>query len=394
MPGKSKKGKGLPADDFDDIIAKAEQLNASIVTTSSRRSNESSSSRKTKTASSSSSSNSRSSSKTPPTDEDADKMMIKICIAGDVVQLRQYLGLGDRLINAGPLSYAAAYGKLEIVRCLVEDYGADINEKYEKYGDTPLFFAAQGGHLKVLRYLVKDLGVDVNQERDNGATSLFLAAQQGHVAVAECLVKELGASVNQAVEDGCTPLGIAAQVGIKDMVVCLVRDLGADINQANYDGGTPLMAASGMQHEKIVRYLLKNGANAQALYTNIGTAVDVSKLYGAPAKQTAYLEARTHCANRGCSGAGLKKCATCLEVFFCSKGCQVAAWPVHKADCKRRVEAKGGKGKRRCHAFDKMGSPLPRAKPRRCAAFENMCQSPLFFVALSTILVTCWFSCA
>jgi hypothetical protein len=72
----------------------------------------------------------------------------------------------------------------------------------------------------------------------------------------------------------------------------------------------------------------------------IGTAVDVSKAYGAPAEQTAYLEARTHCGNPGCSGARLKKCANYKEVFFCSKACQVAHWPAHKPDCKRRVQAK------------------------------------------------------
>ena len=78
--------------------------------------------------------------------------------------------------------------------------------------------------------------------------------------------------------------------------------------------------------------------------SQLGTAADFSKHFGAPAEQTAYLEARTHCAKPGCGGAGLKKCAGCLEVFFCSSNCQVAHWPAHKADCKRRVEAKLSKG--------------------------------------------------
>jgi hypothetical protein len=62
--------------------------------------------------------------------------------------------------------------------------------------------------------------------------------------------------------------------------------------------------------------------------------VKVSKDYSALAEQTAYLEARTHCANPGCDGAGLKKCGVCLEVWFCCKECQVAHWPAHKAQCK------------------------------------------------------------
>jgi hypothetical protein len=127
---------------------------------------------------------------------------------------------------------------------------------------------------------------------------------------------------------------------------CLVNELGADVNKVTLDGSTPLMAASKNKRNEIVRWLLKKGANAQAtLHEGFGIAADISKDVGAPAEQTAYIEARTHCANPGCSGAGLKKCARCLEVFFCSKCCQVAAWLAHKADCKRRIAAKVAKAK-------------------------------------------------
>jgi hypothetical protein len=156
----------------------------------------------------------------------------------------------------------------------------------------------------------------------------------------KCLVKELGANVNQATIESGTPLLISAQKGNKEMVVYLVEKLGADINQAMHDGGTALMVASRQKHEKIVRYLLKNGANAQASLASLGTAADVSKFYGAPASQIAYIESRTHCANPGCNDAGLIKCAGCLQVFFCSKECQVEALPTHKVDCKRRIKAK------------------------------------------------------
>jgi ankyrin repeat protein len=124
----------------------------------------------------------------------------------------------------------------------------------------------------------------------------------------------------------------------------LVKEFGADVNKKTLIGSTPLMVAIIKEHDDVVRWLLKNGANAQAKQKHSLTAADVSKLIGAPAKSTAYLEARTHCTSSGCCGAGLKKCANCLEVFFCSKDCQVAAWPAHKADCKRRVAAKAEMG--------------------------------------------------
>jgi hypothetical protein len=81
----------------------------------------------------------------------------------------------------------------------------------------------------------------------------------------------------------------------------------------------------------------------QVIYHDHGTVADISEMCDASVMQIAYIETRMHCANPGCSGAGLKKCANCLQVFFCSKECQVAAWPAHRADCKRRVEARAAK---------------------------------------------------
>jgi hypothetical protein len=130
------------------------------------------------------------------------------------------------------------------------------------------------------------------------------------------------------------------------VVQCLVKELGADVNQAKLNGATPLMVAVVAKHMEIAVWLLKHGGNAQASQSRHGTVADVSREYGVPAEQTAYLDARTHCANPGCTGAGLKKCAGCLKVFFCGPACIRAHWPAHKAECKRwGAERKLGKDK-------------------------------------------------
>jgi ankyrin repeat protein len=61
-------------------------------------------------------------------------------------------------------------------------------------------------HVAVVRCLVKEFGADINQAEKGGCTSVFLAAQEGHVAVVQSLVRELGADINQAANDGYTPL--------------------------------------------------------------------------------------------------------------------------------------------------------------------------------------------
>jgi ankyrin repeat protein len=183
--------------------------------------------------------------------------------------------------------------------------------------------------------LVKEFGADVNQAEEGGYFSLYIAALRGHEAVVLCLVKEFGADVNQAANDGSTPLYIAAQEGHLSVVLCLVKECGADINKTALDGCTPLMTAAAHKHMEVVVWLIKHGADTQAPAPTGGTAADVSRERGASAEQTAYLEARTHYAHPGCSGAGLKKCSGCLKVFFCGPACIWVHWPAHKAECKR-----------------------------------------------------------
>jgi ankyrin repeat protein len=106
-------------------------------------------------------------------------------------------------------------------------------------------------------------------------------------------------------------LCVATVAGHLNVFCCLV-ELGADVNHATIDGSSPLMIEAGQLHHDIVRYLLKHGAKPQASHDEFGTAADLSRYQNAPAAETAYLQARTHCANPNCTNAGLKKCERCL----------------------------------------------------------------------------------
>jgi ankyrin repeat protein len=191
----------------------------------------------------------------------------------------------------------------------------------------------------VISYLVKDLGADVNQRRgdERGCTALTLAAFRGHLETVRYLVEELGADVDISDSESLTPLYIAAASGHL-AVVRVLLELGADINQGTDDGATPLMAATEQKHEEIVTWLVKAGADTQIIFNNDPnfTAASLSKQVGASAEQTAYLEAKIHCSNAGCSGAaGALKCTGCKQVRYCGEVCQLAHWRAHKTDCKR-----------------------------------------------------------
>jgi ankyrin repeat protein len=299
------------------------------------------------------------------------------CIEGDVGLLRQWARRGVRVTSTFPLYKAVVHGKLDVVRLLMTELGADASLLYNGY--TVLGVAAMEGHAHVVRCLVQEFSANVNQIGENGGTALHAAAhwgnehvvrclsvecganvnqatpvgttalhtaaERGHEHVVRCLLGECGASINQPDVHDCTALYAAALEGHGHVVRCLVKEFGADVNLAADDGSTPLMVAVDRENHEVVVWLTKHGADLQALHSRGATAADISKMHCAPAEQTAYLEARTHCAKPGCSGAGLKKCAGCLVIFYCSKECQVAHWPAHKAECVRSAGKAADKGK-------------------------------------------------
>jgi hypothetical protein len=230
-----------------------------------------------------------------------------------------------------PVVVAAWNGHVSFVRYLGK-LGADVN-KADTAGLSPLFIAALNGHLDVVQCLLKEFGADVNQPAVEGITPLMAVAGDGNLAMVQCLGKEHGADVNIADQSDATAVMIAARNGHLDVVQCLVAELRADVNHRDENGCTALMMASLGKHDKIIRWLTRHGADAQASAFG-DTAVDASTAAGAPIAQTEYLQAKAHCSNPGCSGAGLKKCTGCKQARYCGQTCQLAHWKAHKGDCK------------------------------------------------------------
>jgi hypothetical protein len=288
--------------------------------------------------------------------------------AGDLTRLRRWHRSGVEM-SGDNLCMAAALGQLVVARCMIEEFGADVNKaaqdgvfpvyvaslnghldfvrfvvkmfganvnKTNFEGATPLIGVAELGLLDMIRCLVKELGASVDLRRhDDGMTALMIAAHHGQVDTVRCLVKEFGADVSIATREGDSALIVAAQNGHLDVVQCLVNELDADVNFTTLDGRTALMVASHGKHGKVIRWLMKHGADPSATCMR-GNAADASRDGGAPIAQTEYLEAKAHCSNPGCDGAGLKKCTGCKQARYCGQTCQLAHWKAHKANCNAR----------------------------------------------------------
>ena len=87
--------------------------------------------------------------------------------------------------NSTPLRAAAYSGRLDIVRCLVEN-GADVNAR-NMYKNTPLMIACYNGHSKVVSYLIES-GANIDLQGKEGNTALHMAIYKDHFEIAKELV--------------------------------------------------------------------------------------------------------------------------------------------------------------------------------------------------------------
>jgi ankyrin repeat protein len=92
------------------------------------------------------------------------------------------------LDGATPLNMAAENGHLEVVRCLVRDGGAAVDQANQN-GQTPLMIASGQGHLAIVRFLVRKGGADVNRADSRGVTAIMGAAEGGHERVIKYLTR-------------------------------------------------------------------------------------------------------------------------------------------------------------------------------------------------------------
>jgi hypothetical protein len=342
MPNNKKKGQQSGAevmpDDFDDMLPEFAASDLENIATTNITATASATITSASTPSTSSTSSTTSSASNPTEEE----IINALCCW----QLESFAPMGEAWhpnVSAGSLLGAVFLNNLDMMRCLAKDLFADVNQMNDD-GVMPTIMAAKHGHMDAMRCLVKELGANVDLAGRAEWTPLLLATNRGHLEFVRCLVKDLGADVNQTGPEGITALLVAASLGNLSLVRALVKELGADVNLAMPDGHTLLMVASTSKHPKVVKLLLKGGADAQAssrwsevlLDGTRFTAALGAAAVGAPAELTEYLEAKTHCSNSGCSGAGIRKCTGCKQARHCGQVCQLAHWPAHKADCKVR----------------------------------------------------------
>ncbi|XP_055816963.1 uncharacterized protein LOC129886338 isoform X2 [Solanum dulcamara] len=156
----------------------------------------------------------------------------------------------------GALIFAAAEGKIELCKYLVEELKIDVNQR-DKEGQTPVLHAARQGHTATVQYLIEQ-GADPKTSNASG-TALHNAAVNGHIKLVKLLLSK-GVDIDLQSDVG-TPLICAASHGQEDAVKVLLE------HHANFDAQTEddnlcsLVSAVAANSLRCVELLVKAGAN-------------------------------------------------------------------------------------------------------------------------------------
>ena len=225
---------------------------------------------------------------------DLDSIKVLLKYKADVEVREDYLRDNWFSVTRTSLFWAADFGYIDILRCLIEN-GVDINSfPADNYNCTPLMKAVENGDKDLVTFLadhganvaIKDKygytalhkaciiyhdcspevlsclienGADVNLSTDNNRTPLMTACEYGHINTVTILI-EHGANVYLQDRDGLSAVHYAVRGSQACEILSCLMENGADVDVKTFDNCTPLMIAAQRGDTKVVTFLIEQGA--------------------------------------------------------------------------------------------------------------------------------------
>ncbi len=156
-------------------------------------------------------------------------------------------------------------GNEELVELLLRG-GANPNMAYQNGSNYPLILATQHGRTRMVEVMV-EVGVDVHQADKRGKTALNYATSDGRIEIARTLVR------NGATASCKWMMRNAVKNGNAELVLLLARAASRS-RTSDVILNDALMTATVCGSEELVRILLKNGANVNAVCGKGQTALN------------------------------------------------------------------------------------------------------------------------
>ncbi len=192
---------------------------------------------------------------------------------GNIQQVKRLVSMGNNPMAKDPnndtaLHIAAAHGRIQILKYLIEDQGCNP-ASLGWHGTTSLHMAAEFKHLSIVQYLVTQHQVDSLEQDDNGYSSLHRACQGGDLPIVKYIFNTILTYMNiqdvfnDFTQHNTSPIDVAALNGHLHIVNYFILDLKCDPNLPDsVDGRGPIFQAAQEGHLSIVKSLIvEHGCN-------------------------------------------------------------------------------------------------------------------------------------
>lgn len=194
---------------------------------------------------------------------------------------------GTTINSMTPLYIACHHGRFDVVKCLIEEFGANANHTITTDIGC-LYTACKHGHFDVVKYLIEGQHVTVNTTRLY-MTPLHTAAKYNHLRIVRYLENVVGMSIELRNQQGWSPVHNAARNGCVSILKHFVMKYGAEnvLNMRTTRGiharafeYTPLqLAVLGVQM-KAICYLVSKGADVMASAFDGSNAIIIAEQQG------------------------------------------------------------------------------------------------------------------
>ena len=161
------------------------------------------------------------------------------------------------IFNRSPLHVACEKGNLSLVRTLIRDYHADLNDK-DRFGETPFILALEYERDEVMLVLISEFGCDPTNIKDRyGVSPLHVACMKGNLSLVRTLICDYHADLNDKDEFDNTPITSAIENERNEVMLVLINEFGYDpTNIKGRNGVSPLHVACQKGNLSLIRTLI------------------------------------------------------------------------------------------------------------------------------------------
>lgn len=184
--------------------------------------------------------------------------------------------------GSSPLYWAIRYGFPDMVKVLIEDGKANVNQTRKLGLVSPLILAASMGYDDILEILLNN-GADIDTSIHGNETALHYSSALGHLKSVEILLKK-GAKVDYLNDLGETPLQLAA-MGDHTIIANLLLEHGAKLGHTSKDGTTLWHIAIEKQTDDLLElfiqcYMQNNKISTLEFTDQIRNPLHIAAYYG------------------------------------------------------------------------------------------------------------------